>query len=99
MGLILVMSPNNASNSSGSGVIKIPRAKLNAKNIPTRVSDDNSVLLSKNHMPTIAKNKAVKAPKNGLISRIIAMAIPGRATWEITSPTRDILFMIINEPR
>ena len=67
VGPIFVMSPNNASSSSGSGVIKIPRAKLNAKNIPTNVSDGNSVLLSRNQIPTIAKNKAVKAPKKGLI--------------------------------
>ena len=98
-GLILVISPNNASSSSGSGVIKIPRARLNAKNTPTKVSEGSSVFFSRNHMPIIVKNKAAKAPKKGLILKIMAKAIPGRATWEITSPTRDILFKIMNEPR
>lgn len=96
---ILAISPNNASSSSGSGVIKMPKAKLKATNIPTNVSDGSSVFLSKNHMPITAKNKAAKAPKNGLTLKIRAIAIPGRATWEIISPTRDILFNIMNEPR
>ena len=98
-GPIFVISPNSASNSSGWGVIKIPTARLRAKNIPTNVSDGKLVFFSRNHMATTARSKAAKAPRKGLILKMRATAIPGRATWEIASPTRDILFSIINEPR
>ncbi|OGN22474.1 MAG: hypothetical protein A2918_01790 [Candidatus Yanofskybacteria bacterium RIFCSPLOWO2_01_FULL_42_49] len=92
-------SPNKASSSSGSGVRRSPTAKLRVKNIPTKVSDGNSVFLSNIQTPTVAKNKAVNAPKKGLRFQINAKAIPGRATCDKASPTRDILFKTINEPR
>lgn len=74
------ISPNNASKSSGLGVSSKPIAKLKVKNIPTNVSDGNSVFFSRIQIPKVAINKAANAPKNGLKLNNNAKAMPGRAT-------------------
>lgn len=95
---IAAMSPNNASKSSGSGVNKRPKAKLSVKNIPTNVSCGNSVLFSSSQIPTIAIKRAENAPKNGFIFNSNDIAMPGKATCDKASPTRDILRKTMNEP-
>lgn len=62
----LVMSPNKASNISSWGVIKIPIAKENVKNKPTRDSVDSSVLVSISQMPIIPMSNVQNAPRKGL---------------------------------
>ena len=50
-------------------------------------------------LPKTARNKAPNAPKKGSTSKSNATAIPGRATCDMTSPTRDMRFNIIKDPK
>ena len=96
--VIWVISPKRASRSSGSGVNSNPMAKLSVKNIPTRVSEGSSVFFSTSQIPKIAISRVANAPKNGLKLNNRAMAIPGRATCDKASPTRDMRLKTIKDP-
>ena len=90
--------PNIASSKSCWGIIRTPIARLEVKNIPTKVSIGNRVLYFKNQMPTMAINKKAKAPRKGSKCHMIPSASPGKATCDNASPTNAILFKITKLP-
>ena len=93
------ISPNRASNNSGSGTIKNPIAKEVTKTIPTNASIGKEVFISNSQMRKIPKSKNKKAPKETSKPKSKANPIPGKATWPKASPTKAILLVSIKEPK
>lgn len=86
-------SPKRASINSSLGVNNAPRANEPEKITPMVVSVESPVFFSSFQIKTAPTRRAPAAPMIGLIWRVIARAKPGRATCEMASAARVILFI------